>query len=142
MEEPHHNTYDIEFWGPDGMCTSFYLGALEAAIKMGEALGDDVARYRKLLRNGIAYMEQKLFNGEYFIQEIKWEGLEAGDPIAQRQTLRTSYDSPEALELLHKEGPKYQYGDGCLSDGVLGFWMARMCGLGRDRRQGKGAKKP
>ena len=26
--EPHHNTYDIEFWGPDGMCTSIYLGAL------------------------------------------------------------------------------------------------------------------
>jgi hypothetical protein len=26
LEEPHHNTYDIEFWGPDGMCTSFYLG--------------------------------------------------------------------------------------------------------------------
>ncbi|HIG18490.1 MAG TPA: hypothetical protein EYQ31_15080 [Candidatus Handelsmanbacteria bacterium] len=22
LEEPHHNTYDIEFWGPDGMCTS------------------------------------------------------------------------------------------------------------------------
>ena len=26
LEEPHHNTYDIEFWGPDGMCASFYLG--------------------------------------------------------------------------------------------------------------------
>ncbi|MFB3902617.1 MAG: GH116 family glycosyl hydrolase [Acidobacteriota bacterium] len=130
IEEPHHNTYDIEFWGPDGMCTSFYLGALEAAIRMGEAMGDDVTRYRELLQKGIAYMEQKLFNGEYFAQEIKWEGLEAGDPVTQRKTLRTSYDSPEALELLRKEGPKYQYGDGCLSDGVLGFWMARMCGLG------------
>ena len=32
LEEPHHNTYDIEFWGPDGMCTSFYLGALKAAL--------------------------------------------------------------------------------------------------------------
>ena len=30
VEEPHHNTYDIEFWGPDGMITSFYLGALTA----------------------------------------------------------------------------------------------------------------
>ena len=25
VEEPHHNTYDIEFWGADGMCTSFVL---------------------------------------------------------------------------------------------------------------------
>ena len=35
LEEPHHNTYDIEFWGPDGMCTSFYLGALRAAVAHG-----------------------------------------------------------------------------------------------------------
>ena len=33
IEEPHHNTYDIEFWGPDGMCTSFYLGALRQSFK-------------------------------------------------------------------------------------------------------------
>ena len=32
--EPHHNTYDIEFWGPDGMCTSIYLGALAAMAQM------------------------------------------------------------------------------------------------------------
>ena len=44
VEEPHHNTYDIEFWGPDGMCSSFYLGALRAASLMGAALGEDVSR--------------------------------------------------------------------------------------------------
>ncbi|ULT44793.1 glycoside hydrolase family 116 protein [Niabella defluvii] len=26
IEEPHHNTYDIEFWGPTGFATTFYLG--------------------------------------------------------------------------------------------------------------------
>ena len=31
-----HNTYDIEFWGPDGMCTSFYLGALRAMAALAE----------------------------------------------------------------------------------------------------------
>ena len=36
LREPHHNTYDIEFWGPDGMCTSMYLGALEAADPHGQ----------------------------------------------------------------------------------------------------------
>jgi hypothetical protein len=30
---------------------------------------------------------------------------------------------------LDKEGPKYQYGKGCLSDGILGAWIGRMCGL-------------
>jgi uncharacterized protein (DUF608 family) len=52
LEEPHHNTYDIEFWGPDGMCTSFYLGALAAAVVMGKALKKDVSRYQKLIRKG------------------------------------------------------------------------------------------
>ncbi len=38
LEEPHHNTYDIEFWGPDGMCTSFYLGALKSDGRNGKFL--------------------------------------------------------------------------------------------------------
>ena len=44
LVEPHHNTYDINYFGPDGHCGSFYLGALAAAVKMGEATGDDVAQ--------------------------------------------------------------------------------------------------
>lgn len=32
--------------------------------------------------------------------------------------------------MLNTQGPKYQYGTGCLSDGVLGFWIARVAGLG------------
>ena len=30
MEGLQHNTYDIEFWGPNTLCGSFYLGALRA----------------------------------------------------------------------------------------------------------------
>jgi hypothetical protein len=111
------------------MCTSFYLGALAAAIAMGEALGDDVSRFERLLRRGRAYLETELFDGEYFFQHIQWEGLQAKGPVEASDESWAEY-SPEALELLRKEGPKYQYGKGCLSDGVLGFWMARVCGLG------------
>ncbi len=128
LAEPHHNTYDVEFWGPDGMCTSFYLGALKAAIAMAEAVGDGIALYAELFEKGRAWMESELWNGEYFVQRIEWQNLRAGDPTEGR-TLRTTY-SPEALELLRQEGPKYQYGDGCLSDGVLGAWMAQVCGVG------------
>ena len=39
--------------------------------------------------------------------------------------------SPEAIALLKQEGPKYQYGEGCLADGVLGSWMALVCGVGQ-----------
>ena len=128
LEEPHHNTYDIEFWGPDGMCTSFYLGALRAAVLMGQALGDDVAAYATILERGIRRMEQELFDGEYFIQKVEWKNLRAKNPIDVK-SLASNY-SQEAIALLEKEGPKYQYGTGCLSDGVLGAWIALVCGVG------------
>ena len=128
-EEPHHNTYDIEFWGPDGMCTSFYLGALTAAVHMGEALGDDVSLYAQLLERGTKRAEDELFNGEYFFQKVEWKTLRASRAEGDRFGL--SGYSPEARELLEREGPKYQYGTGCLSDGVLGSWLALVCGVGQ-----------
>jgi len=129
LEEPHHNTYDIEFWGPDGMCTSFYLGALKAAALMGTALGEDVSEYVSLLDKGLRRMEQELFDGEYFIQKIEWKNLRAPNPL-ETKSMVGAY-SPEARALLEKEGPKYQYGTGCLSDGVLGAWLALVCGVGQ-----------
>jgi hypothetical protein len=128
LEEPHHNTYDIEFWGPDGMCTSIYLGALRAALLMGRALGDAVTVYAELLEKGRRRMENELWNGEYFIQKVQWKNLRAGSP-QDTKSMVGEY-SEEARALLDKEGPKYQYGEGCLSDGVLGEWMAVVCGVG------------
>lgn len=135
LEEPHHNTYDIEFWGPDGMCTSFYLGALRATAQMAKAVGESAQLYDDLYNKGTAYTEKDLYNGEYFIQKIQWEGLKAKSPL-EAKSFVGAY-SPEAVELLKKEGPKYQYGSGCLSDGVLGSWMAVVCGVGQvlDRKK-------
>jgi hypothetical protein len=127
VEEPHHNTYDIEFWGPDGMCTSFYLGALQAAVAMGRALGEDVSRYVTLLIQGARRMETDLFNGEYFVQRVEWKNLRAS---RAPDAFGLSGYSPEARALLEREGPKYQYGNGCLSDGVLGAWLALVSGVG------------
>lgn len=129
VEEPHHNTYDIEFWGPEGMCTSFYLGALSAFIEMGKATGDNVSDYQALETKGKAFLENDLYNGEYFIQKITVEGLEAKDPVAGSKVGINMNYSPEAIALLQKEGPKYQYGNGCLSDGILGAWIGKMSGL-------------
>ena len=127
IEEPHHNTYDIEFWGPDGMHTSFYVGALQAIIAMGKFIGKDVTTYQQLHSNAKKMMETVLYDGEFFIQQIKVDGLNAKNP-ATEQSFGGEY-SKEAKGLLQKEGPKYQYGKGCLSDGILGAWIGRMCGL-------------
>ncbi len=129
LEEPHHNTYDIEFWGGDGMCTSFYLGALLAITKMGQFLKENVSEYEKLYASGRKRMEGELYDGEYFIQNIQYTGLSAPDPVAASQKSMGGEYSEEAQKLLQQEGPKYQYGKGCLSDGVLGGWIARMCFL-------------
>src|SRR5262249_31376973 len=59
----------------------------------------------------------------------QWTGLKAQDPLTLK-TFGGAY-SPEAVEIFKKEGPKYQYGTGCLSDGVLGSWMAAVCGVGQ-----------
>ena len=132
--EPHHNTYDIEFWGADGMCTSIYVAALTAAIQMARAVGgpdaeEDARRYGALAEAGRRVLEHELWTGEYFIQRTQWEGLRAGDPTAQEQFIHTDYASAEAVDLLRREGPKYQYGEGCLSDGIIGGWLAATAGL-------------
>ena len=135
IEEPHHNTYDIEFWGPDGMHCSFYIGALNAMIAMGGFIGKDVSMYRNLAGKGKMYMETSLYDGEYFFQEIKVEGLNAKNPATEK-SFGGDY-SKEAIALLEKEGPKYQYGKGCLSDGILGVWIGQMCGLGNSLEPAK-----
>jgi len=127
VEEPHHNTYDIEFWGPDGMCTSFYAGALNAFVQMSKALKQDCKRYEALLDKSREYMTTKLWNGEYFYQDVRWKDLSAPDP-ATAQSFGGNY-SPEAVAIMNVEGPKYQYGTGCISDGVIGCWMSLAAGL-------------
>lgn len=127
LEESHHNTYDINYFGPDGHTGSFYLGALAAAVRMGDYLKDDVTRYRALLQKGTARLERELYNGEYFYQKIMTEGLNSPPPRLNPDDNSAGYRA--TVDLLNQQGPQYQYGTGCLSDGVLGFWMARMCGI-------------
>jgi len=120
----HHNTYDIEFVGGDGMCTSFYLGALHAAVVMGTALNANVSLYKELYAKGRPRAESELFNGEYFVQRVDRTIPQLEDPDEPT--------SPEGKVLEQAEGPKYQYGSGCLSDGVIGAWMGLVCGMGMD----------
>ncbi len=125
--EPHHNTYDIEFWGADGMCSSIYIGALCAMARIAEHLGheSEAGNYQALAEEGARFLDEELFNGDYYEQRVQWEGLRdtsfaesiAGEPV------------DEMSRLLKAEGPKYQYGSGCIADGVIGAWMAKIYGV-------------
>ena len=103
MRGVQHNTYDIEFHGANTMMGTFYLGALRAAEEMARHLGDEQAadKYRQVFESGRACIERELYNGEFYVQK---------------------YDPQEA--------PKYQYGEGCLSDHMIGQWFAHVVGLG------------
>jgi uncharacterized protein (DUF608 family) len=129
LEEPHHNTYDIEFWGPDGMCSSIYIGALSAMAHMARDLNkpEDAERFRSLSKSGAAYLDKHLYNGEFYEQKVTYRGLR--DTSFSRFAKRVNRKSGEVDKLLKREGPKYQYGTGCISDGVIGAWMARIYGI-------------
>ena len=46
MEGRQHNTYDIEFFGPNMMMGALYLGALKASALMASHLGEAVTELR------------------------------------------------------------------------------------------------
>lgn len=125
MEGCQHNTYDIEFYGPNPMMGTLYLGALKAAEAMAAHLGEaeTAARYRSVRERGQARLERELWNGEYFEQHVEvMEGL----------SVPRHLQDPANPAL-----PKYQFGEGCLSDQLLGQWEAHVCGLGRMIDAGK-----
>jgi uncharacterized protein (DUF608 family) len=127
--EPHHNTYDIEFWGAEPMCTSIYIGALSAMAQMARAVGEqnDAKLYGDLAHTSARYMDEHLFDGEYYEQKVQYEELR--DTTFAQSVAHVDEKSSEMQQLLKREGPKYQYGSGCLSDGVIGAWMARTYGI-------------
>ena len=73
MEGVQHNTYDVEFYGPNPMCGIYYLGGLRAAEEMARAAGDRpfADECRRLFASGSNWIDANLFNGEYYIQKIR-----------------------------------------------------------------------
>ncbi len=125
-----HHTLDMELFGPNAWLELFYVAALRAAALMARALDDaDADLYERLAGQGRRYTEERLFNGEYFIQDIDvtdrtlLEPWLDGDTLTGASTLG-AYWNEETSEI------KYQIADGCHIDQVLAVWMAELCGVG------------
>jgi uncharacterized protein (DUF608 family) len=120
-EGVQHNTYDVEFYGPNPLCGIYYLGALRAGEEIARVLGDQdsAAEYHRLFVNGSRWIDQNLYNGEYYIQKV--EGRPA-DQIAAGT--RVGMGAGDTLK------PDYQMGDACLVDQLLGQCLSHVAGLG------------
>lgn len=103
IEISQHNTYDINFEGANTFVGSLYLAALRAGEEMAKDMGDEefAKRCRKIFESGKRLTIERLWDGEYFIQEVDL-----------------------------KKYPKDQYEKGCLSDQLFGQGWAHHVGLG------------
>ncbi|MGI8587396.1 MAG: GH116 family glycosyl-hydrolase [Chloroflexia bacterium] len=103
LDGRQHNTYDIEFYGPNPLSQIYYLAALRAVEELAGVMGEpDLARRaHEAFDLGSRRADEMMWNGEYFVQRL--EDIDAH---------------------------KYQHGDGCLSDQLLGQMQARTLGLG------------
>jgi non-lysosomal glucosylceramidase len=121
MEGVQHNTYDVEFYGPNPLCGIYYLGALRASEEMARRMGDtsSAAEYHRLFTEGSRWIDANLFNGKYYVQQVR--GFR-NDQIAPH--LRGDMGANET------EHPEYQMGDGCLVDQLMGQYLASVAGLG------------
>jgi hypothetical protein len=103
IENSQHNTFDINFFGPNTFVGSLYLAALRAGQRMADLMGESqtAERYRSIAEAGAEWTSKNLFNGEFFGQHV-----------------------PTDAEY------EWQYGPGCLSDQVFGQNWAHSLDLG------------
>jgi uncharacterized protein (DUF608 family) len=103
LDRQQHNTYDIEFYGPNTLSNTMFLAALKGASEMAAHLGDlhRARRYEEAFQKGSQRLDELLWDGDYYIQEL--------DDVDKY---------------------RYQYGSGCLADQLLGQFHAHVTGLG------------
>lgn len=103
IEGSQSNTYDISFVGANSYVGGLYLAALRAAEEMALIMKDEdfASECRTIFESGKELSVQKIWNGEYFFQDVDLE-----------------------------KHPKFQYANGCLSDQLFGQTWAHLLNLG------------
>jgi uncharacterized protein (DUF608 family) len=125
MEGVQHNTYDIEFYGPNPMMTSLYLAALRAGELMARRCGqtDAAETYRQIYESGRSKADEKLWDKDFYVQRVD---PRAGDNAPHFKSIFAVCDEVG----LPPDEPPHQFGLGCLSDQLIGQWYAHMLGFG------------
>jgi uncharacterized protein (DUF608 family) len=128
-----HQTLDMELFEPNSWLGSIYVAALLGFSEMAAALGETELSEKtaKMGRNGADYINTELYNDRWFIQKIDLSDKSVLTPFdvgrkagVLADGFMETYWSDEFQEL------KYQMGEGCISDQILGQWHAEVAGVG------------
>lgn len=103
-EARQHNTYDIEFFGPNPLSAVMELGAIKAMAAMAREMGDGerAGKMEDLFERAQKRFDELCWQGEFYCQRLE-----------------------------NVDQYPYQFGEGCLSDQLLGQTMAYLAGLGQ-----------
>jgi uncharacterized protein (DUF608 family) len=103
IEDEQPNTYDISIFGANTFIGTLYLAALRAVEEMAIIHEDSslIAECRTTFERGRDALEQRLWNGSYYIQEVDLEKY-----------------------------PEQNWATGCHADHLLGQWWAHVLDLG------------
>jgi non-lysosomal glucosylceramidase len=117
MEGCQHNTMDVDYHGPNPQMGFWYLAALRAAACMAKEMGevDFAMKCEVLFARGSAFMDERLFNGDYFEHLVT-------DPVTHEIV---DWSGERANQM-----PHFQLGPGCLVDQLVGQSLAHLAGLG------------
>ena len=134
LEGSQHHTLDMELFGPSAWLQGIYLAALKAAAEIAGFLGDRDKKeeYTEIFESGYRWTKENLFNGKYFYHKV-----DLSDKTYTEHFNCPAYWNDETDQL------KYQIGEGCEIDQMLGQWHANINGLGDifDKSQRKTALK-
>ena len=121
MEGVQHNTMDVEYYGPNPQMSIWYLGALRAMEEMANHMNDQemAVKCGKLFRNGSKWVDENLFNGEYYYHKII---------VPEKKTIPKEHLIGMGAD--DYGNPDYQLGEGCLVDQLVGQYVAHVCDLG------------
>lgn len=126
-----HHTLDMELFGPNSWLSGMYLSALKAASILADILGEKetASSYRDIFEKGRAVLNEKLYNGEYFFQDID---LKDKSLLEQYNNGVSMYGANAVASYWNEENQemKYQIGEGCSIDQQLGQWHADLLNLG------------
>ncbi len=122
LEGRQHHTLDMELFGPSSWLMSMYMLALKVGAEMAEFMGESDAaeEYLALYTNGCRFMNEQLFNGEYFDQKIDLYDKSIVEAFGAVNT----YWNDEKKQI------KYQVANGSSIDQMLGQWHSYILDTG------------